>query len=128
MKRVCVFIGMMCLMLSSVALRLYFCRLDTLIEGTYSAFSDNDTPILLSISKGYERVDINGGAENMDEILKKLKAVIVRKEDVGDISIVYAYSPCLMKSVELFGRRVNVMVALTPSSVVVGSPLIKGSF
>lgn len=114
-------------MLSAIAIRLRFCRLDVLIDGTYSAFSYNDIPISLSISKGYERVELDCET-NIDNVLQKLRAIIIKKESIGDISIIYAYSPALLKSVELFGERVNLMIARTSSSVVVGSPLIKGSF
>ncbi len=128
MKRVCAFVGIICLMLLTIGVRLKFCRLDVFIDGTYSAFAYNDTPASITISKGYERVDINYGQENVESVLKKLKAKIIKRETVGDISIIYAYSPCLLKGVNLFGGRVNVMIASTSSSIVVGSPLIKGSF
>lgn len=127
MRRFCAFAGVLCLMLLGVALRLYFCRLDLIIEGTYTAFSDNDEQIYTSISKGYERVDVGNGT-NASEIIRKLKARIIKTEKVGDITIIYAYSPCLLKSVRLFDENVNVMIATTPSSVVVGSPLIKGGY
>lgn len=128
MKRFCAFLGVACIMLSFVALRLRFCRLNVFLDGTYSTFSDNDTQISLSISKGYERVDLRKHDGSEQEVLKKLKAKTVKKENVGDILIIYAYSPCLLKGVRLFGSTVNVMIAVTESAVVVGSPLIKGSF
>ena len=127
MRRFCAFAGVLCLMLLGVALRLYFCRLNLIIDGTYTAFSDNDEPLYTSISKGYERVDVMDGT-NVDEIINKLNAKIIKTERVGDITIIYAYSPYLLKSVRLFDETINVMIATTPSSVVVGSPLIKGSY
>ena len=127
MKRLCAFIGIICLMLSAIAIRLRFCRLDVIIDGDYLAYSNNDTPVFFSISKGYERVELDR-EENVGSILQKLKAQIIKEEKVDDISIIYAYSPILLKSVELFGTRINVMIACTSSAIVVGSPLIKGSF
>lgn len=127
MKRLCAFVGILCLMLSAVALRLYFCRLNVLIDGEYYAFAKNDEASFCSISKGYERVDVSKET-NVDDILNKLKAKIIRTEQVDEITIYYAYSPCLLKRERLFGENINLMIAITPSKIVVGSPLIKGSY
>jgi hypothetical protein len=113
-------------MLSAIATRLYFYRLDEFLEGEYTAFSKNDEIISVSISKGYERVDMDGN--KLDEVLEKLRCNIIKKEEVDGITIVYAYSPYLLKSVFIHSRSVNIMIALTEEKTVVGSPLIKGSF
>lgn len=128
-KRLCAFVGVVCLMLSAVGLRLRFCRLDALIDGEYTAFASDDSVCVCSISKGYERVDTQGGASKVERILAKAKAKLIKTEKIdADLTVFYAYSPCLLKSVRLFGRNVNLMIALNGNSVVVGSPLIKGSY
>ena len=81
MKRLCAFIGIICLMLSAIAIRLRFCRLDVIIDGDYLAYSNNDTPVFFSISKGYERVELDR-EENVGSILQKLKAQIIKEEKV----------------------------------------------
>lgn len=125
MKRFCVFIGIICLMLCGIATRLYFNKLSTFLAGEWTAFNESDLPCVSAISKGYERVDTNG--ESMSEIIKKLKCRVVKIEQVDDITIVYAYSPYVLKSVYLFNSNINIMIAKTNNKVVVGSPIIKGS-
>ena len=126
MKRFCVFVGVVCLMLSAIAVRLYFCRLNVFLEGEYTAFAKNDEVAQTSISKYYERLDIEGN--KFDEVIEKLRCKIIRKEEVEGITIVYAYSPFVLKSVFLFSHSVNIMIAITDSKTIVGAPLIKGSF
>lgn len=128
MKRFCAFVGVVCLMLSAVALRLYFCRLNVLVDGVYTAFNADDTVASVSIAKGYERVDVVGGEQEAYSVLSKLRARVIRTESFSETVIIYAYSPCLLKSVRLFDDSVNIMIAITPSALVVGSPLIKGSY
>ena len=126
MKRFCVFVGVICLMLSAIAVRLYFCRLNVFLGGEYTSFSRSDEVDNVSISKYYERVDMDG--DRFCEVVEKLKCNIIKKEEVDGITVVYAYSPYLLKSVFLFSRTVNIMIALTDSKTIVGAPLIKGSF
>ena len=126
MKRFCVFVGVVCLMLSAIAARLYFCRLNVFLDGEYTSFSRSDEVDNVSISKYYERVDMDG--DRFCEVVEKLKCNIIKKEEVDGITVVYAYSPYLLKSVFLFSRTVNIMIALTDSKTIVGAPLIKGSF
>ena len=126
MKRFCVFVGVICLMLCAIATRLYFNRLSTFLSGEYTAFNSDDLPFSPAISKGYERVDVQGN--NVQDVIEKLKCKIIKIEQIEDITIYYCYSPFILKSVYLFNNDINIMIARTGSKVVVGSPLIKGSF
>ena len=126
MKRFCVFVGVICLMLCAIATRLYFNRLSTFLSGEYTAFNSDDLPFSPAISKGYERVDLDKASAQ--EVINTLKCKIIKTEQIEDITIYYCYSPFLLKSVYLFNNDVNIMIAQTSSKVVVGSPLIKGSF
>lgn len=126
MKRFCVFVGVICLMLLGVATRLYFNRLSTFLSGEYTAFNSDDLPFSPAISKGYERADLD--SSSAQEVINKLKCKIIKTEQIEDITIYYCYSPFLLKSVYLFNNDINIMIAQTSSKVVVGSPLIKGSF
>ncbi len=126
MKRTCAFFAVICLMLSAVAVRLYFARLDNFVGGKYTAFDKNDEEISVSISKGYERADISG--DTVKSVIETLKARIIKTENVGDITVIYAYSPMILKSVKLHGVTINLMIAKTSDRTVVGSPLIKGSY
>ena len=126
MKRFCVFVGVICIMLCAIATRLYFNRLSTFLSGEYTAFNSDDLPFSPAISKGYERVDVQGN--NVQDVIEKLKCKIIKIEQIEDITIYYCYSPFILKSVYLFNNDINIMIARTGSKVVVGSPLIKGSF
>lgn len=126
MKRFCVFVGVICLMLLGVATRLYFNRLSTFLSGEYTAFNSDDLTFSPAISKGYERVDLSNSSAQ--EVISKLKCKIIKIEHVEDITIYYCYSPFLLKSVYLFNNDINIMIAQTNDKVVAGSPLIKGSF
>lgn len=103
-------------------------------EGSYTAYVDGDAELrydevpFCGVRGAYERIDTYGGEEKAEDILEKLAATRARTETVGDITVIYAFSPLLPQSVTLKGERTNVMIALTCGKLVIGSPLIKGSY
>ncbi|MDR0426091.1 MAG: hypothetical protein LBH24_02855 [Clostridiales bacterium] len=104
-------------------------------DGVYATFDRRDnmtvhrTPPLFCPRGGYERIDMPGEREDAAALLAAMKAAVVARETVGDIEILYAYTPRIHKSESLSIGRVNVMIALSNGGrVIIGSPLIKGSF
>ena len=103
-------------------------------EGRYTAYLSGDEELkletvpLLGVRGAYERVDTYGGREDADELLERLSAKDVRTENIGDVTVIYAFSPFLPQSVTVLGERTNVMIALSRGKMVVGYPLIKGSY
>ena len=99
-------------------------------EGRYTAYLSGDEELkletvpLLGVRGAYERVDTYGGREDADELLERLSAKDVRTEN----TVIYAFSPFLPQSVTVLGERTNVMIALSRGKMVVGYPLIKGSY
>lgn len=103
-------------------------------DGSYTAYLGGDVELrysevpLLGVRGVYERIDTYGGEEKATEILDRLAATGVRIETIGDVTVIYAFSPLLARSVMLKDGRTNVMIALTRGKLVIGSPLIKGSY
>lgn len=103
-------------------------------EGSYTAYVGGDAELrydevpLIGVRGAYERIDTYGGEEKAAEILRTLAATNARTETVGEITVIYAFSPFLPQSVTLKGERTNVMIALSRGKLVIGSPLIKGSY
>ena len=60
--------------------------------------------------------------------LKRLGAETVFTERIGEITNYYAYSPRLGGGVTLYGKKVNVHVAVGRSGAAIGSPLIFGGY
>lgn len=77
---------------------------------------------------GYTRLDISGDMAEAERGLRELGAKILWEEQVGDITVLYAYAPTVNKFETVKGRRVNVMVAVRGGSVAFGMPLLKGSY
>ena len=62
-------------------------------------------------------------------LIDKLQAKVVKKSVVENITIYYLWSGSLnAKSVELFGQKVNMQIALTKGRVEVGVPVLLGSY
>ena len=103
-------------------------------DGSYVAYLDGDVELrygkvpLLGVRGVYERIDTYGGKEKATEILDRLAATGIRTETIGEITVIYAFSPLLSQSVTLKDERTNVMIALARGKLVIGSPLIKGSY
>ena len=61
--------------------------------------------------------------------IKKLNARVVKTEYLeGGTTVVYAYSNLINDRVEVFGKSVNLQIAITDDKTVIGWPLILGSF
>ena len=65
---------------------------------------------------------------NVNEILYNLNAVIIKKEQVEDIVIVYAYTFKLENYLWIDSQKVNIQIAYNDGKVTVGTPLILGSY
>jgi len=67
---------------------------------------------------------------NVENALNKLKAKIQFTEYIAnkDLSILYCTSPLINKNVKVKNKSVNLQIAITEEYVVIGWPLILGSF
>ena len=66
--------------------------------------------------------------EKVDDLLKNLNAVFVFSEEGELFNCAYYYSDEIDEHVTLNGYKINVHVAKTKTSIIVGTPMIFGSF
>lgn len=107
--------------------------LSSIAEGSYSYFTDADCQVYsdggLALPVGaYERVDLEGTEEDVTAIIETAGAVIKKRERIGEIEIIYAYTDALSATAETGFGTVNLMIAVSGSRIAVGSPLLKGSY
>ena len=62
------------------------------------------------------------------EIFDLFSAEILKTEVVDDITCYYGYTSVLPYEIDLFGEKVNVHVAVDGNKIILGTPLIFGSF
>ena len=75
------------------------------------------------------RYDFNGDYDCAVEAIEKLGGKILWSEELDcGVTVLYAYSPRIYKSVKLSGERVNIMTAVNDGRVSVGSPMLEGSY
>ena len=124
------FIALLGVTLIVLGLRLYnngllCCGYDgKLFVGEYDVV-EIEKPLFIS---GPHRMDIRGGYEVVDEVINNLGAKKLFSEEVDDMKIIYAYSPRLCSPVEVNGVKVNLMIAYKSGEVVLGTPIIYGSY
>lgn len=95
-------------------------------NGTIIVYEEN-IPVL-SRCTGYTRVLLSGGVNVLGDIMSDLSACVLAQEEVGEIKIYYAYSEIISIYETVFDYKINVMIAITNDVVVVGSPLLVGSY
>jgi len=69
-----------------------------------------------------------GSKNDLNQVLKKLNAKVVKKEVFDDLFVVYGFSPKLKNYILMESQKVNVQIALNKNKITVGTPLILGSF
>ena len=69
---------------------------------------------------------INSNYDKLKELLKNVK--ILKIEEVAENKVVYAYLPELINFCMVDGKKVNLQIAFNEQRVILGSPLILGSF
>ncbi|MBE5730799.1 MAG: hypothetical protein E7350_02455 [Clostridiales bacterium] len=85
-----------------------------------------EAPLLID---GAHRIDIDGADLAVaEDIVDNLCGKVVHSEKVDGIQIIYAYCLRLGKPVEVFGQKVNLMVAVKEEGVAAGTPLLYGSY
>ncbi len=75
-----------------------------------------------------ESVTLKAEQFDLDKLLKEFDASVIFTETTSDSQIIYAYSPKIKYQKKIKGQTINLHVAMAKERVVVGSPLIFGSF
>lgn len=118
-----------------VALRLYGSGLTRIsCEGEYSVVTASGEATyfsgapVLTPRADFVRFDTVGDESVAARLLADLGASVKKRESFDGITVFYAYSPFVSGYESLSFGRVNIMIALSNGRVVLGSPLIRGSF
>ena len=69
-----------------------------------------------------------GGDKEVDDFLKRVDAVVLNCETVGNISSCFAYSRKLKNGIRVDGELVNIQVARNGNTITIGSPIILGEY
>ena len=93
--------------------------------GTYDTVAYDVAPLLID---GPHRIDVQGGVDTAYGIIANLDGKLLWTEEVGDMTVMYAYSPRLNKPLSVLGHQVNLMIAVTETGVAAGTPLLYGSY
>ncbi len=77
-----------------------------------------------------ESVYIEGaqGEDFVRKVLQEERARVLWVEEVCGVTSYYCYTPTRRESVFLFGRRVNLHVAVSDNGCVIGCPMIFGGY
>ena len=74
------------------------------------------------------RLEIAGNTLSAAEVMERLKVVRSRRSDAAGRECYYAYSPLTGAAVDLGGELVNVQIVKGENCLIVGIPLIMGSY
>ena len=117
----------LCLLLAGLTVRDTFADLSydtlTVYDGGETVYEADERPP--STRGKYVRADLEGDAA---DVLKALGARELAREEIDGMTVIYAFSPRISAYETLRYGRVNVMIAVRGARLVVGSPLIKGSY
>ena len=126
------FVALFGVMLIVIGVRLYNngllnCGCDGKLScGTFDTAEIEQLPLLID---GAHRIDVAYGDKAVAlDIIENLSGKVIFSEQVDGIEIFYAYSPRLGRAATARGKKVNLMVAVTPSGVAAGTPLLYGSY
>lgn len=96
-----------------------------LYYGTFDTVKAETQPLLV---EGPHRMDIVGDENTALEVIKNLSGKLLRKENIGEMTIFYAFSPRLIQPCSIKGQEVNLMIAVSNGNVAIGTPLLYGSY
>lgn len=62
------------------------------------------------------------------ELLKEYQATVLKVEKVDGITNYYCHSPLFGRGISIFGEKINLQIAKREDVVLVGTPILFGSF
>ncbi len=128
LKRICV---LLLLLITIVGIRLYDNGLCTVLRaGKFSYFNHRDEQIFccqpLFCPYKYQRIELN--AIEAKQALENLMIEVVATENFDTVCVFYGRSPLIYGGVTVNGQEVNIMIATRKDCVIVGTPVLKGSY
>ena len=111
----------------------YLCVIFVVFIAILIIFGNYDTLESRVSSTGVDYVNLGNGvieidANNYDDFINELDVDIISKFEVSDRVIIEGYSPRIKDYLVINGFKVNVQISISDDSVIIGSPLINGSF
>lgn len=111
----------------------YLCVIFVVFIAILIIFGNYDTLESCVVSTGVDYVDLGNGvieidANNYDDFINELDVDIISKFEVSDRVIIEGYSPRIKDYLVINGFKVNIQISMSDKSVIIGSPLINGSF
>ena len=88
----------------------------------------NETKQKLDVIFGESICLQNYDAKQKDSVLQSILPIAKKIESVGDIQIFYCYDFELPRFVCVFGKKINLQVAISKNAITVGYPLILGDY
>lgn len=70
----------------------------------------------------------SGGDDDICDFLEKVDAVVLRCENVGNITSYFAYSKKMKNGIRVDGEMVNIQIAQCGDKITIGSPIILGEY
>jgi hypothetical protein len=61
-------------------------------------------------------------------IVERYRAVVLFEEEIDGIQCLYAYAECFGNGVTVYGKRVNLHIAVKNNRCAVGTPMIFGGY
>ncbi len=114
-----------------ISARLYDNGLCSVIRaGEFSYFNERDEEIYcpqpLFCRYAYQKIELD--RKEAKEVLEPLMIEVVTTENFDTVCVFYGRTPFIYNSIEIDGNKVNIMIAVREDKVLVGSPVLKGSF
>lgn len=70
----------------------------------------------------------SGGQDEINEFLEGVDAVVLKCENIADITSYFAYSKKLKNGIRVDGELVNLQIAKCGNTITIGSPIILGEY
>lgn len=83
---------------------------------------------LVSKDVSGESIKFIGDDKDIDYILDNLNVQIVEEQDFANIRTIYGYSARLGQGVKVSGNKINIQIAKRGATIIIGTPLILGSY
>lgn len=111
----------------------YLCVIFVVFIAILIIFGNYDTLESHASSTGVDYVNLGNGvieinSNSYDDFINELEINIISKFEVSDRVIMEGYSPRFKDYLVINGFKVNVQISISDDSVIIGSPLINGSF
>lgn len=79
-------------------------------------------------SDEYNEIIIMKNVGQLESIIRDLDVLISNKEFCSDRVIIEGYTNKINKSISINNKKINIQISICSDTIIIGSPLINGSF